>query len=88
MVVVVAVGQTQKLKQMIHHISSLADGIERNTSTKKKNKEEDKDDESPQPLHSKDMKPPTEFGGGKKEVLAWSFTSMLKGEDDKMDEGG
>ena len=38
------------------------------------------DEEALKPLHSKDMKPPPEYSGGKKYFLAWheSFTSMMR----------
>ena len=38
------------------------------------------DEDALKPLHSKDMKPPPEYSGAKKEFLAWheSFTSMLR----------
>ena len=42
-------------------------------------KEIDNDDRILKPLHSKDMKPPPDFGGATKELLAWheSSKSML-----------
>jgi hypothetical protein len=39
-----------------------------------------KDDDELKPLHPKDVKPPPEFGGARKDFLPWheSFTSMLR----------
>ena len=39
-----------------------------------------KDDDELKPLHPKDVKPPPEFGGARKDFLPWheSFTSTLR----------
>ena len=63
--------QVANMQEMQKKIADLEALINKMTKNKgHTNKEVDIDDESLKPLHSKDMKPPPEFGGGKKKFLA------------------
>ena len=46
----------------------------------KDDKAKDKNDDALKPMHPKDTKPPSEFGGARKDFMHWreSFTSMLR----------
>ena len=46
----------------------------------KDDKAKDKNDDALKPMHPKDTKPPSEFGGARKDFMHWhaGFTSMLR----------